>query len=137
MSDIQYRVNQPISADQFIELLANTSLGERRPIDDYECMDGMVNNTNLIVTAWHEGILTGVARSVADFHFACYLSDLAVHNDYQKRGIGKQLIRLTQEQLKPTCKLILLAAPAANDYYHPLGFEHNPRAWILDHGKLK
>ncbi|AJQ92618.1 GNAT family N-acetyltransferase [Gynuella sunshinyii] len=137
MSDIQYRSNHPISADQFIALLSETSLGERRPINDRECMEGMVNNTNLIITAWHDDTLVGVARSMTDFHFACYLSDLAVHRNFQKRGIGKALIRLTQEQLKSSCKLILLAAPAASEYYQPLGFEHNPRAWMLDYGKLK
>lgn len=137
MTDIVYRTNQAISADQFIDLLKNTSLGERRPIDDFECMTGMVENTNLIVTAWHHDVLVGVARSVCDFHFACYLSDLAVHNDFQKKGIGKELIRLTQVQLKPTCKLILLAAPAASEYYEPLGFEHNPRAWVLGAGQFK
>ncbi|MBI5376293.1 MAG: GNAT family N-acetyltransferase, partial [Candidatus Schekmanbacteria bacterium] len=87
---IEYKVNAPVTADQFIELLRESTLGERRPIDDRECMEGMVKNSNLMVTAWNDGKLIGIARSMTDFHYACYLSDLAVHREYQKRGIGKR-----------------------------------------------
>ncbi len=129
---IEYRVNAPITSDQFIELLRESTLGERRPIDDRDCMDGMVKNSNLMVTAWNAGKLIGIARSMTDFHYACYLSDLAVHRDYQKRGIGKRLQIITQEKLGPKCKLILVAAPAANSYYDHIGFKNNPGCWVLD-----
>lgn len=95
-------------------------------------MEGMIANSNLIVSAWHENHLVGIARSVTDFHYACYLSDLAVSLDYQRSGIGRQLQRLTQKQLGPKCKLILIAAPSANTYYEQLGFSHNPRCWVLE-----
>ncbi|WP_100656956.1 GNAT family N-acetyltransferase [Alteromonas flava] len=129
---IEYKINEPIGTDQFVELLKASTLGERRPIDDRACMEGVLLNSNLIVSAWHSNRLVGIARSVTDFHYACYLSDLAVSLECQRSGIGKQLQILTQEQLGPKCKLILLAAPAANQYYEHLGFEHNPRCWVLD-----
>jgi GNAT superfamily N-acetyltransferase len=130
MLTIDYKINQPISAQQFIDLLEKTTLGVRRPLSDRSCMQGMVENANLMVTAWIGERLVGVARSVTDFYYCCYLSDLAVDQEYQKCGIGKRLIELTEQQLKPSAKLILLAAPAANEYYPTLGFEHNPRAWV-------
>ena len=129
---IEYKINEPITTDQFIELLANSTLGERRPIHDLQCMEGMVSNSDLTVSAWVNGSLVGIARSVTDFHYACYLSDLAVSKEYQKSGIGKHLQILTQEQLGPQCKLILIAAPAANEYYEHIGFSHNPRCWVLE-----
>lgn len=129
---IIYKVNAEITTEQFIALLKNSTLGERRPVDDYDCMEGMIRNSNLTVSAWLNDELVGIARSMTDFHFACYLSDLAVSQNVQKTGIGKDLQRLTQEKLGPKCKLILLAAPAANDYYQPLGYEHNPRCWVLE-----
>lgn len=136
-TSITYHVNQPISATAFIDLLKRSTLGERRPIDDLACMQGMVENSNLLVTAWHADQLIGVSRAMTDFHYACYLSDLAIDTAYRKQGVGRQLIAITQQQLQPTCKLILIAAPAANDYYQPLGFEHNPRCWFLAHGRLR
>lgn len=129
---IEYKINEPITTDQFIELLANSTLGERRPINDRQCMEGMISNSNLTVSAWYNGSLVGIARSVTDFHYACYLSDLAVSKEHQKSGIGKQLQILTQEQLGSKCKLILIAAPAANPYYEHIGFTNNPRCWVLN-----
>ena len=130
--NIEYKINAPVSIDQFIDLLVRSGLGERRPVDDRACIEGMIAHSNLMVTAWAGTTLAGIARSMTDFHYACYLSDLAVCRAHQKRGIGRQLQRLTQEQLGPRCKLILIAAPAANDYYAHIGFTHNPRCWVLD-----
>lgn len=130
--DIEYKINAPINADQFIDLLVRSTLGERRPIHDRECMEGMIENSNLTVSAWSRDLLIGIARSVTDFHYACYLSDLAVCRTYQKAGIGKQLQMITQRQLGPRCKLVLIAAPAANSYYEHIGFTNNPRCWMLE-----
>lgn len=130
--DIDYKFNSSVSVEQFITLLASTTLGERRPLQDKECIQGMLDNSNLTVSAWCGDELVGIARSMTDFHFACYLSDLAVSEQHQKKGIGKRLQNLTQSRLGPRCKLILLAAPLANDYYQHIGFEHNPRCWVLE-----
>ena len=132
---ITYQTNAPITPPEFQTLLQDSTLGERRPIDDPACIKGMIENSNLVVSAWDEKRLVGIARSMTDFHYACYLSDLAVHRDYQGLGIGKQLQRLTQQELGPRCKLILIAAPAASDYYGQLGYDNNSRCWVLDAGK--
>jgi ribosomal protein S18 acetylase RimI-like enzyme len=129
---IEYKINAPVSTDQFIELLRQSTLSDRRPIEDRDCMEGMVTNSNLMVSAWADEVLVGIARSVTDFHYACYLSDLAVHKKYQRSGIGKKLQIKTQEQLGPKCKLILIAAPVANSYYDHIGFTNSPRCWILN-----
>ncbi|GAC16200.1 GNAT family N-acetyltransferase [Aliiglaciecola lipolytica] len=129
---IEYKINHPITADQFISLLADSTLGERRPIQDRDCMMGMISNSNLTVSAWDSEKLVGISRCMTDFHYACYLSDLAVSEKYQKLGIGKRLQILTQDQLGPRCKLILIAAPAANSYYEQIGFSNNPRCWVLE-----
>lgn len=128
---IEYKINAPVSTDQFISVLRASTLGARRPIEDRECMEGMVKNSNLMISAWDGDELIGIARSMTDFHYACYLSDLAVHHKYQKIGIGKKLQSITQGQLGPHCKLILIAAPDANSYYEHIGFTNNPRCWIL------
>jgi len=132
---IDYKINKKITTNQFIDLLNKSTLGERRPVDDLDCMEGMINNSNLLISAWDGNKLIGAARSMTDFHYACYLSDLAVDKRYQQSGIGKKLQSLTQEQLGPRCKLILIAAPAANSYYEHIGFSNNKRCWVLERGK--
>ncbi len=132
---IKYKINTRITAEQFIDILNRSTLGERRPIDDRECIEGMVKNANLLVTAWDHKKLVGIARSITDFHYACYLSDLAVDVTYQRTGIGKALIVHTQKQLGLKCKIRLISAPAAVDYYSKIGFERNTMCWELRHSK--
>ncbi len=128
---IRYETRRPITVDEFIDLLRRSTLAERRPVDDPRCIRAMVRHADLLCTAWDEAKLVGVARSVTDFEYCCYLSDLAVDADYQRRGIGRELIRLTQTQLGPTAKLILLAAPKAETYYPALGFNPHRSAWVI------
>jgi predicted N-acetyltransferase YhbS len=107
---------------EFKQLLIDSTLGERRPVDDLPRIEAMARNANLIVTARDSGRLVGVARSLSDFSYCTYLSDLAVHQDYQKQGIGRELVKLTKEAA-PQATLILLAAPKARDYYPQIGME--------------
>ena len=136
MHALEFAENTPITVEDFIEILNRSTLGQRRPVHDRACMQGMLDNSNLLVTAHDHGKLVGVARSVTDFHFCCYLSDLAVDADFQRQGIGKQLIRLTQAELGEHCTLILLSAPGAVAYYPHIGLEHHPQAWILKPGAV-
>jgi GNAT superfamily N-acetyltransferase len=131
MVGIQYFYDRKITADQFIDVLQRSTLGERRPVHDAERIASMLAHANLICTAWDGEVLVGVSRSLTDFSYCCYLSDLAVDVACQKKGIGKELILLTRRRLHPQCKIILLAAPKAEGYYPKIGFNHFPSAWIL------
>jgi hypothetical protein len=44
-------VELSITPAQFTQLLKNSTLGERRPIEDEECLSGIINNSNLIISA--------------------------------------------------------------------------------------
>lgn len=128
---IIYRDDAVLTPEEAIALYQKSTLGERRPVDRPDVFAGMLKNANLIVTAWDDSRLVGIARSLTDFTYVTYLADLAVDVDYQHQGIGKQLIAETQRCVEPECMIVLLAAPKANDYYPKLGFTHNPRAWML------
>jgi GNAT superfamily N-acetyltransferase len=129
--NIQYRDDADVSVETAIDLYERSTLGERRPVDRPDIFAGMLKNADITVTAWEDGRLVGIARSLTDFTYVAYLADLAVDLDYQRRGIGKRLIEETRKRLGKECMVVLLAAPGANEYYPKLGFEHNPRAWML------
>ena len=133
--NIEYKLNPIITVEEFIEVLKKSTLGQRRPIDDLETIKGMIENSNLIVTASIDNKIIGIARAVTDFNYCCYLSDLAVDKQYQKNGIGKQLISKVQEQLNGKCKIILLSAPDAKEYYPKIGFTQHNSAWTLQRDK--
>ena len=128
---IEYDTARSISESQFIDILRRSTLAERRPTDDPVCISAMLRHADLLCTAWDGDKLIGVARSVTDFEYCCYLSDLAVDAAYQKRGIGKELIMLTKSRLGSKAKIILLAAPKAAEYYPRIGFDEHKSAWIL------
>jgi GNAT superfamily N-acetyltransferase len=120
---IIYRSDIKISTDQFIDVLKRSTLAERRPVDDRDRIEKMLQHGNIIITAWKGDLLIGVSRALTDFSFCCYLSDLAVDKTFQKQGIGKELIRLTHEVAGKNATLILLAAPKAVEYYPKIGME--------------
>lgn len=128
---IDYRLGDVPAVDVARDLYADCSLGARRPIGDDTRFAAMLANANLTVTAWDGDQLVGMARSLSDFVYATYLSDLAVRDSHQRAGIGRELVRRTQ-LAAPQAKIILLAAPAAVDYYPRIGFSHHPQAWLLD-----
>src|SRR6266852_7733481 len=133
---IQYRTGNDLDLDQVIELYEASTLGERRPIHDRPRFSAMLKNANLVITAWDLDLLVGISRSLTDFSHFTYLADLAVRVSHQKNGIGKELIRLTQLAGGPNTTILLLAAPAAENYYPRIGFSQAPQAWLLKSGDL-
>ena len=133
--NIEYKLNPELTETEFTDILNRSTLGERRPIDDKECINGMLKNADIIVIATENEKIIGVARSITDFNYCCYLSDLAVDEKYQKHGIGQRLIDMTQKQLNEKCKIILLSAPSATEYYPKVGFTQHTSAWTLPRDK--
>jgi GNAT superfamily N-acetyltransferase len=127
---ITYRTGNDVGLDAMIELYVDSTLGERRPVDDRERMGRMLEEADLVLTAWDGGKLVGISRSITDWVYCTYLSDLAVRADYQGRGIGKELVRRTREAT-PQATVILLAAPKAVDYYPKIGMTRHESAWVL------
>lgn len=103
-----------------------------RPTQDAVRIADMFANSNLVVTAWHEEKLVGVARSITDWVWSTYLADLAVHPGYQKEGIGKKLVELTREKIGPQSMLLLLSVPTAMEYYPRIGFTKQESSFIIN-----
>lgn len=127
---IEYRTGNDFDLDAVLDVYRASTLGARRPVDDRARMAAMLANANLVVTAWDAQLLVGIARSVSDFAYVTYLSDLAVRVSHQRSGIGRELIRRTREAA-PGASVVLLAAPAAREYYGRVGFDPHPSAWVM------
>lgn len=128
---IDYTLEPKLAADEFIDVLVRSTLAERRPTNDLKTMRTMLTNADILITARHDNQLVGVARAITDFCYCTYLADLAVDQQFQRRGIGRELIRRTHEAAGRSTSLVLLAAPAAAGYYPHVGMTKHDSCWII------
>ena len=128
---ISYQLEPKLSADEFIDVLVRSTLAERRPIHDRTTIEGMLAKADIIATARSGNCLVGVSRAITDFHYCTYLSDLAVDREFQRQGIGKELIRRTHTAAGLHTTLILLSAPLAVTYYPHIGMTRHESCWII------
>ncbi len=127
---IQYSTSRIPTTQQVIALFNDAGLP--RPTGDAGRIGKMIANADLIVTAWDGEALAGIARSITDWVWCCYLSDLAVGSAYKKSGVGKRLIEITREKIGDQSMLLLLSVPTAMDYYPKVGFERQQSSFIIN-----
>ncbi|MGN6134623.1 MAG: GNAT family N-acetyltransferase [Aureliella sp.] len=146
VDELCYQLEPNLSAEDFVSLLERSGLAARRPVGDRQVIEGMLRHASIIMTARlpakpepepeievgaeRTGRLVGVARAISDFSYCTYLSDLAVDQAYQRRGIGRRLLELAHVAAGSQTTLILLAAPAAREYYPRLGMQRHDSCWI-------
>lgn len=129
--DIAYQLEPDLSAAEFIDVLVRSTLAERRPVHDTATIRAMLQHADVIATARLNGLLVGVSRAITDFCYCTYLSDLAVDVACQRAGIGRELIRRTHAAAGLNTMLVLLAAPAAREYYPHIGMQPHDSCWII------
>jgi len=127
---ITYKINAKIKPHQLAELFKSS--GIRRPVEDLSRLKRMLDNSNLLITAWDGEKLVGVARALTDFSYCCYLSDLAIDKDYQHQGIGHELVTEIQNQIGDESMLLLLSASEVMDYYPKIGFKKVDNGFIIN-----
>ncbi|WP_417242780.1 GNAT family N-acetyltransferase [Celeribacter sp.] len=120
---MSYTIEPDLTAEAFLDVLRRSTLAQRRPVEDADKIAGMVARADVIVTARDaDGTLLGVARSITDFHYALYCSELCVDEAAQGHGIGKALLAHTVKAA-PNCKAyLLLSAPKAVGFYEAAGY---------------
>jgi GNAT superfamily N-acetyltransferase len=131
--DVVYRLESypELRVEEFIDVLERSTLAERRPVGQPETIRGMLEHADVIVTARTGNLLVGISRAITDHTFCTYLSDLAVDQDFQRLGIGKELILRTHQYAGLQTTLILLAAPKARTYYPKVGMHSHDSCWII------
>ncbi|MFZ1827634.1 MAG: GNAT family N-acetyltransferase [Candidatus Competibacteraceae bacterium] len=129
MAPIEYRHNFPLDPAEVVRVF-NAS-GITRPTTDLPRIARMFAAPSLVISAWQSSRLVGVSRSLTDYSYCCYLSDLAVDKALQGQGVGKELILRTQAVIGDEVSLILLSAPGAMSYYPAVGFQRAENAFVI------
>lgn len=127
--NIVYKKTNQISAQELSQVFERS--GIKRPYQDLDRLQRMIEHADIIISAWVDDQMIGVARAITDYSYCCYLSDLAVDRDYHKQGIGKSMIQLLQHQIGEECSLVLLSAPTATEFYEQIGFNRADKAFLI------
>ena len=128
-ASIVYVETPAISAPELSELFRSS--GIRRPVDDLPRLEKMLTHANLLIGAYADSRLVGVARALSDFSYCCYLSDLAVAKEYQGHGIGRELVARVKRRVGDQSMLLLLSSPEAMGCYPRIGLEAVNNGWII------
>jgi len=88
---IVYRNTHEIDLDQLIVLF--NAVGWERRTADRDRLAQLVRGSMSVVSAWDGHRLAGFARAISDGASNAYISTVAVLPEYQKRGIGRELIQ--------------------------------------------
>ncbi|CAH1208917.1 hypothetical protein PAECIP111893_02934 [Paenibacillus plantiphilus] len=129
MTAITYKETKAITASELARVFSSS--GIRRPVEDLPRLEQMIANADIVLTAWDGDKLIGIARALTDYAYCCYLSDLAVDADYQKAGIGNELVKHVQARIGEEVSLVLLSAPGAMEYYPRIGFAHANNCFLI------
>ena len=126
---VEYRHDYPLDPVEVARVF--DSSGITRPTADLPRIARMFASPSLVISAWQGGRLVGVSRSLTDYSYCCYLSDLAVDRALQGMGIGRELIKRMQAIIGDEVSLILLSAPGAMSYYPTAGFQRAENAFVI------
>lgn len=88
---ITYRDTHEIDLDQLTELF--NAVGWERRTADRDRLAQLVRGSLYVVSAWDSDRLVGFARAISDGATNAYISTVAVLPEYQKRGIGREVIQ--------------------------------------------
>lgn len=100
------------------ELYRVAPLGEKPP----DALRTVFSNSMFKCFLYSGGRLVGAGRAIADGLDCAYIADVAVHPDFQGRGLGRAIIGRLVEMAGGHRKIILYANPGTEGFYLGLGF---------------
>lgn len=116
-----------IDWQELSDLYKVAPLGEKKP----SALKTVFTNSMFRCFVHDGGRLIGAGRVLADGIDCAYLADIAVHPDYQGRGLGKEIVLRLRDLSKNHRKIILYAAPGKDEFYLRLGFKRMRTAMAI------
>jgi GNAT superfamily N-acetyltransferase len=91
-------------------------------------------NSHSLVTAWDGDRLVGLANAISDGFLVVYYPHVVVHPDFQRKGIGRELMARLMNRYEGFHQHCVLADKNAVAFYESCGFERSicPAMWIYD-----
>ncbi len=123
---IKFR-EERITAEEYISFLKRTDLGSQYPKERFEeRISRLVNNVTISLVARNErDLIVGVLFGLTDYVYWLYVTDLGVDRNYERRGIGKKLMKTALDIAggEKDIAVYLIANENAVPFYKKLGMK--------------
>ncbi len=116
-----------VDLEELSHLYEIAPLGTKSPVD----LSIAFSNSRFKCFVYEAGQLIAAGRALADGVDCAYICDVAVHPDFQGRGIGQELVTRLVELSKHHRKIILYAALGKEPFYRKLGFKRMTTAMAI------
>jgi len=124
---IIYHTDKKVDYDKLKTLF--NEVGWNDKTDDINRLKAMVENSQIVVTAWDEKTMVGFARCTTDYVFNGQINNVVVDSKYRRKGIGRVLINTILDNSKQVT--YMLRGSIRNEkFYRSLGFEDGPISLI-------
>lgn len=117
--EITYSETREIHERQIVALyLANRWTAADKP----KQLKNALLNSHALVSAWEGEKLVGIGNAISDGYLVVYYPHLLVHPDYQKRGIGRNIIAKLKKNYEHFHMHMLTADGKSVGFYEKSGF---------------
>jgi len=117
---IEYSLKKTVNYDGLVKLFNQAGWSDKT--SDLDRLQLMVENSQIVVTAWDEEKMIGFARCVTDYVYNGQINNVIVDQEYRGRGIGKGLVSIILADSKKVT-YILRGDPDNIDFYKQIGFK--------------
>ncbi|MEO0796405.1 MAG: GNAT family N-acetyltransferase [Verrucomicrobiota bacterium] len=117
---IKYREDKELPEEQVVALYQ--ALGWSSAEKPEQLMAGL-RGSHRVISAWHGDRLVGIGSAISDGALVVYYPHLCVHPDYQRLGVGRQIMRRMTEHYAGFHQQQVVADSRAIGFYEKCGFE--------------
>jgi GNAT superfamily N-acetyltransferase len=132
MAAIEYRFDKDLPPDQVIALYSALAWSSAEKPDK---LLPALANSHTLVSAWDGERLIALGNAISDGHLVVYFPHLAVLPDYQRQGIGAEIVRRLRARYEGFHQQVVLADFEAVEFYEKCGFSMPGRCealWFYD-----
>lgn len=128
--DIEYSENT-LTANEY--LLLEQQMGE--PLTTKEQAERAIAHQQFSITAMKDNQIIGIARLLGDGAIYWYINDVWVLPQYQRKGIGKNMVERIIQYVKDasipvtSVSVSLMCAKGKEGFYEKMGFLKRPHEW--------
>ncbi len=134
---VRYRSTRSLPKAQVLNLYRSVQWSAaKKPVQLVRAL----KRSHSVVTAWFEGSLVGLGNALSDGSLVVYYPHLLVLPEFQRRGIGRQLMKRLMNRYRGFHQHILIAEAKAVPFYRKCGFNRAGKTtsmWVFkgrEHG---